>query len=401
MKGKLSIAAIGLLLLSGCAVTSALQEGEYILRRNTIVSSDASYNPSQLNSYLSQKPNTYTRKIGEAPVIYDASKVEETVKNFENHLRYTGYYSSSVSSEVSVKGRNVYVTYHVNPGRRYMISSITYDIPTYGTFADDFNRDRENVSIKPGQFLSEEALEKEAARSAEYFRTIGYYGFAKSYYAFEADTLFTPAGRVNLKYSIRDYALGDTPDAAREHRKYTLGKITISHPQNLKIRKDVLENLNMLRPGQLYDEREINTTYSRFASVNMLSGVNINLEPVEGDKLDCNIILRNSGLQGFKINLEGSVNSTGLFGISPQLNYYHKNVFHGGEMLSLGLKGNFQFRTQDDAYSTEFSITSGLRFPKALGLPNSLFKGLPDSRRLIMPNELNRCKNQDSKPSQQ
>jgi outer membrane protein assembly factor BamA len=107
----------------------------------------------------------------------------------------------------------------------------------------------------------------------------------------------------------------------------------------------------------------------------MLSGVNVNVTPVSEDQVDCNISLRNSGLQGFKTNLEASVNSSGLIGISPQLSYYHKNIFRGGEILNLGLKGNFQFRPSDKVSSTEVSLSTSVRFPKFIGLPNRLFKG--------------------------
>ena len=99
------------------------------------------------------------------------------------------------------------------------------------------------------------------------------------------------------------------------------------------------------------------------------------MNPVSDNVVDCDINLLNGGVQGFKANLEASVNSTGLFGISPQLNYFHKNFFHGGELLNLGLKGNFQFKTKDKIRSTEFSVSSSLRIPKLIGLPNSLFRG--------------------------
>ena len=387
-----------LALLTACSTTRSLQDGEYMLRETKIVTNDPSFNKSSLAEYINQKPNTYfaginplvwlysmggkgetwmgrfIHKLGEAPVIYDAFKVQESVSGMENHLRRTGYYGSQVESRVDVKGRKVYVTYYIDVGRRYKISSIDYEVPEYGTFKEDFLNDLPNTTIKKGQYLSENALDAEATRSAQYFRTVGYYGFTKSYYAFEADTLASD-GKAKLIMRIRDYALGDLPDAAQEHKKYTIGNITISRPEKLKIRKSVLENLNMLRPGQLYDEREINTTYSRFASVSMLSGVNINMTPMSNDKVDCDISLRNSRLQGFKTSLEGSVNSTGLFGISPQLTYYHKNIFHGGEVFTIGLKGNFQFKPGDSAYSTEVSFSSSLRFPKALGLPNHLFEG--------------------------
>ena len=381
-----------------CSTTRALQSDEFLLRGTGVKVDDTRFNASELSSYIVQKPNSYIlgvnpllsiynwagngdggiqrflRNIGTAPVVYDPAKVDESVSSIQNHLRYLGYYGSRIDSDIKVKGRKVYVQYYVTLGRRYQISAIDYDIPSYGTFARDFQADLPNSTLSSGQILSEQALEMESTRSAQFFRNQGYYGFTKSYYAFEADTL-SGDGMARLSYSIRDYALGDDPSSAQEHRKFTLGKVSISYPEELKIRSGVLEDLNLLRPGQAYSEKTANDTYTRLANVNMLTGVNINMEPVSEDQVDARISLRNSGLQGFKTNLEASVNSTGLIGISPQLSYYHKNLFRGGELLNLGLKGNFQFKPNDSASSTEVSVTTSLRFPKFIGLSNRRFKG--------------------------
>ena len=395
---RILITFAAVLAIFSCSTTRTLKDGEYLLRSNKIRVNDKTYNASDLSAYLLQKPNAWMlgtspslvvynwggegknafqrlfQKIGTAPVVYDASKVDETIDNITNHLRFTGYYGSVVESDVRVSGRKVYVTYYVALGKRYKISAIDYDIPSYGTFRKDWDEDSTNVSIKKGMYLSEEVIEKEADRSSAYFRTKGYYGFNKSYYLFEADTL-AGNGDAKLTMSIRDYALGDSPLSAREHKKYTIGNLTVTKPQRLRIRPGVIETLNILRPGELYNEKDINTTYTRFSNVNMLTGVSITTSEAPGDKVDCNIALRNSGLQGFKVNLEASVNSTALFGISPQLTYYHRNIFHGGEVLNLGVKGSFQFRPKSDAYSTEVSTTASIQFPKFIGLPTRLFKG--------------------------
>ena len=395
---KVIFLALCLLAAASCSVTRSLKDGEYLLRKNRVQVDDSSFNASELSSYISQKPNSFMlginpllsvynwggdgstrfrrflQNIGVKPVVYEPGQVDKSIHNIENHLQYIGYYGSQVESQVSVKGRKVYVTYYVALGKRYKISTIDYEIPQYGTFAEDFKDDLPNTGLAAGQYLSESALEKEAERSAQAFRNKGYYGFNKSFYAFEADTLASD-DKAKLKVFIRDYALGDSPSTATEHRKYTLGKVTIAHPERLGIRPSVLENLNTLRPGQLYDEREINTAYTRFASLGMLSGVNVNMVPASESEVDCNITLRNSRLQSVKADLEASVNSTGLFGISPQINYYHKNIFHGGERLNIGLKGNFQFKPKDDIRSTDLSLTTSIRFPQMVGFPNRLFKG--------------------------
>ncbi len=395
---KVTIIALCLLGMAACSTTRSLGEGEYLLRKNTIVADDPAFNVSSLGSYVGQKPNSYIlgvnpllsvynwsgdgstpfkrflRKIGAAPVVFDSLRVSQSVANLKNHLQYIGYYGSKVSSQVDVVKKKAHVTYKVNLGKRYTISEVEYDVPEYGTFREDFLKTLPESTVQTGQYLSESALEQEADRSSAFLRTLGYYGFTKSFYAFEADTLGHD-GTARLTYAIRDYALGDAPSSAREHKKFYLGEVTITHPERLQIRPSVLENLNILRPGQLYNEADVNTNYTRFSSVGMLTGVNINLDPVSEDRVDCTISLRNSGLQGFKTNLEASVNSTGLFGISPQLTYYHKNIFNGGEQLNLGLKGNFQFKPRTKAYSTDLSVSATLRFPQFLGLPNRIFTG--------------------------
>ena len=175
--------------------------------------------------------------------------------------------------------------------------------------------------------------------------------------------------------AIRNYPRHGSPDDAKPHRKFTIGNVSLSYPKEIPIRTYILEELNVLRPGMPYSERAVNATYSRLSNLSVFNSVNVTMNPVSDDVVDCDINLLNGGVQGFKANLEASVNSTGLFGVSPQLNYFHKNFFHGGELFNLGLKGNFQFKLREPVRSTEFSISSTLRIPKLIGLPNSLFRG--------------------------
>ena len=381
-----------------CSTTRILPEGQYRLAANRIKVEGKGIRSAELTSYLSQKPNSsifgyspavaiynwvdttdtgwnnFIRKFGAAPVVYDAEQVQVSMDNMNNHLEYMGFYGSDIRSEVQYKGKRAYVTYHIQPGKRYTIRSIDYELPDSEEFRQEFESDRKRMTIKEGQYLSEAALEAETVRSAQFFRNRGYYGFDKSFYFFEADTL-SGDGTAALTMSIRDYPRNGSPDEAVPHRKFKIGQVRIAPPQTVPIRTSVLEELNILRPGMPYSERAVDATYSRLSNLNVLNSTNITMNPVSDDVVDCDIVLQNGGVQGFKANLEASVNSTGLFGISPQINYFHKNLFHGGELLNLGLKGNFQFKVKDPVRSTEFSITSSLRIPRLIGLPNSIFRG--------------------------
>ena len=363
-------------LAAGCA-TTRLAEGQYRLAGNKIKVEGRQVSSSELSSYLSQKPAASLlgiRKPGTQPVIHDQNQVQASSDNIVNHLQYIGYYGSKVTSEVEYKKNKAYVTYHVFPGKQYTIRSIDFELPDDEEFRAEFESDRSRFTIKEGQFLSESSLETEVDRSAEFFRNRGYYGFDKTYYFCEADTL-SHDGTAALKMAIREYPRHGSPEDARPHRKFTLGNVSISYPKEIPIRTYILEELNVLRPGMPYSERAVNAAYSRLSNLSVFNSVNVTMNPVSDDVVDCDINLSNGSVQGFKTNLEASVNSTGLFGISPQINYFHRNFFHGGELLNLGLKGNFQFKLKEPVRSTEFSISSALRIPKLIGLPNSLFRG--------------------------
>mgnify|MGYP004563820193 FL=1 len=384
-----------------CSTTRVLGDGQFRLADNkVVVDNDRKFNTKEIESYIKQKPNSYIifgwnpflniynwsgknadkginkflRKIGTAPVVYQPSQVEASVENINRHLEYLGYYGSDVRSEVRVNGKRVTVTYSVTLGRRYRIGNVSFAVPD-GEFKEDFYADSAAVSIRPGDFLSEDALEKETERAASMFRRKGYFGFTKNYFSFEADTL-ARRDTADLLMTVKEYTRNQTAEYARPHRKYFFGDVSISYDNDLKFNDRVLKNICTIRPGAMYDEREVNTTYSRLSALRLFSGVNVALNPRDSGIVDCDISLTKSRMQGFKVNLEGSTNSTGLIGISPQVSYYHKNIFHGGQWLNLGFLGNFQFKYDDRSVkSNEFGVSAGLSFPEFLGLPNSIFHG--------------------------
>ena len=390
---------LGLTVLS-CSTTRVLQEDEYRLSKNKVrIMNDKEFSPNSLTPYLKQKPNPaivagwnpflsiynwsngngkawdkFVQKVGQAPVIYDADLVESSVDNILNHLEYQGYYGSEVESVIKVKGKKVKVAYDVTLGKRYPISSIEYVLPKRGEFAQAFLQDTSKMSVKVGDYLSEAALEAESERSSAEMRNKGFFDFNKNNYFFEADTLTDPS-KTALTLTINEYTRNETARNAMPIRKYYIDIVDISYPENLNIRQKVLSDLTTIVPGQIYSEEAVNNTYSRLSALKIFSTVNIGMTPKDTNLVDCLITLNQSKLQGIKANLEASSNSSGLFGISPQISYYHKNIFRGGETLNLSFMGNFQFKFKDAVRSNEFGVAGGLSFPKFFPLPYDLFDG--------------------------
>ena len=389
----LSIAAAAFLGLS-CSMTRSLQEGEYRLAKNKVeITNNREFNPNILSPYLKQKHmgwspfqhvynwtngkgkfwDKFVQKIGIAPVVYNPDMVDSSIENMTNHLDYLGYYGSDVTSEVKVKRRNVSVTYKVSLGKQIPIRDIEIVLPDNNEFTMDFMADTASMSITPGDILSEASLEKETVRSSTAMRNKGYYTFNKNYYFFEADTLTVP-GEALLKLTINEYTRNEKPSEAKPIRKFYFDSVSIDYPQSLKIRQKVLTGLNTIIPGNRYEESAVSNTYTRLSALRTFNGVNIGMTQSDTNKVNATISLTQSKMQGFKVNLETSINSSGLFGISPQLSYYHKNIFKGGEWLNLSFMGNFQFKFNDNVRSNEFGVSGGLSFPKFFPLPYSLFK---------------------------
>ena len=388
----ISIAILATTALS-CSTTRALQDGEFRLAKNKVeITNSKEFNPNVLTPYLKQKHRGWTpmqyvynwtngkntlwdrlvQKIGVAPVIYNPDMVDSSIENMTNHLAYLGYYSSDIESVIKVKRRNVSVTYKVHLGKQYPIKDIEIVLPGGGEFAKDFIADSASMSIAPGSPLSEASLEKESVRSSQSMRNKGYYTFSKNHFFFEADTLSIPDTAL-LKLTVNEYTRNESPSDAKPIRKFYFDSVSLNYPQSLKIRTKVLKGLNTIIPGELYRESTVSNTYTRLSSLRTFSGVNIGMEQTDTNKVNSTISLTQSKMQGFKVNLETSINSSGLFGISPQLSYYHKNIFRGGEWLNLSFMGNFQFKFNENVRSDEFGVSAGLSFPKFVPVPYSLF----------------------------
>ena len=391
---------MAVLAISSCSASRILREGEYRLDSNKIkVDKPKEFNASQLNPYLKQQPSAssifgwnplinlynwsngkgkgwdrFVQKVGVPPVIYDPDLVDSSIDNLKNHLAYLGYYGSEVTSDIRVKKERVVVTYNVTLGKRYPIKHIDYVLPKKGPFAEAFLKDTLNMLVRPGDYLSESSLDAETVRSSAVLRNEGFYSFNKNYYFFEADTLSVPDSAI-LQLKINEFTRNETARDAKPIRKFYIDNVTISYPKSLKFRDKILKDLTTIYPGQVYSADEINKTYTRLSALKVFSSVNIGMTQVDTNLVDCSISMAQSKLQGFKVNLESSINSTGLFGISPQLSYYHKNIFRGGEWLNLSFMGNFQFKFNNSVRSNEFGVSAGLSFPRFFPLPYKLFTG--------------------------
>lgn len=368
-----------------CSTTKVLREGEYRLMENhVLLEGESDLSSGTVHSWIVQQPSTSVRgwnplvsiynwngdiwkKVGEPPVVLSEAAVESSCTSIVRRLQTLGYYGSTVSSRIVTKGKKATVEYTVYPGKRYVIDELNFVLPEESEdFVNDFYADTANIAFKVGDYLRQADLAAEASRSANALRRMGYYAINRNSYSFIADTLGRD-GHVTLDYVVSE---GDMP-----LDRVTVGEVGISYPKDLKLSRKVLEGMNLVKPGQQYDERLVEYTYNRFSSLKMFSSVAVEMTQNSAESVDCEITLTPSSLQGFKANLEASTNSSGLIGISPQINFFHKNIFGGGEWLNVGFSGNFQFMLGSETRANEFGASMSLSLPRFLGLGYDRFKG--------------------------
>lgn len=426
---KLISYLVAAIIAASCSTTKVIPEGESRLKANRIiVENSKEYPASDLQSYLKQKPNTsyifgwnpflniynwkngknrgwdkFVTKVGQAPVIFDSTLVKSSKTNINNHLVYDGYYNSVIKDSVVTKNKKSTVYYKVKLGKQYEIDSISYSIADE-TISDLFFQDTSESQLRVGDILSENRLENESQRVETLLRNNGYYGFTKNYFFFEADTLHGN-GKASLNVKISDYTRNELAKDAKPHEQFVFGDVYInpSRPQmrisdslgrqtgrftldtcyykgayityykRPMLRRSVLSRINKIKTGELYSQEAVSNTYRRFSNIGVFNSVNVQLEEKDSSKVQTDINLTATALQGYKVNLEASTNSSGLFGISPTVSYYHKNIFRGGELFALSFMGDFQFKMNSNVRSTEFGVSSSLGIPNFLLLPDRFF----------------------------
>lgn len=402
---KLLVISAALIALSSCSSTRVLTEGQTRLAENRVIvygdKDDPATSKNTISRYLYQpvgftmfggwnplinlynttggngtRWDRFVERAGTAPTVFDEAKVAKSEENISNHLLYNGYYNNRVTSEVSTEDRKTTVTYKVETGGRKVIDKIDFCLPSEGTFAEDFIALRSEFPIEKGSLLSEASLEAAAEEVSQALRNKGYYGFSKHYFTFEADTL-SRRDSADLKVTVGSYMRSESARDSVTHAVYRFADVSVSWPEDLNVRRSFMEDINLITPGEPYNETVVGSTYNRYTSLGLFSRVSVNLYPDPSTRtVDTKIELSPSKLQGFKVNLEGSTNSTGLLGISPQLSYFHKNIFHGGERLSIGFIGNYQFKFNDPSISsTENGVNASIEFPRFVFVPMERFKG--------------------------
>lgn len=395
------LAALMLILSSSCRTTKFVDDGEYLLVKNTVSCDNKSIKEDDLKITLSQKSNKkilgffplnlyvynfmktgkerkwknkLANSIGEEPVIYDHDATQKSIENIKTYMASQSYYRATVKvSEHFNTHKKAKASYTVTSGPSYKISSIKYDIGS-SKIRELLYLDTINSLVGIGKSFNTDTLKAERERITRYFKLNGFYYFSVNNVHFFADTLNGDC-KVDLTISIQN-SDNDGDDAFQSQQ---IRNVNIFTNYDLNSKNDsVSENTNMFvkegikftyedkithntsvfmqscffKPGDRYSISNVEDTYSHLSSLKQFKLINIKLAPPSLDEilltsqskryLDVNIYLAPMKRQSFSVELEGS-NTSGNIGMAGVLTYRNRNIFRGAQIFSA--KANISFQT--------------------------------------------------------
>lgn len=333
-------------------------------------------------------------KFVEDPVLISDVRPDLRTHMLDEILDNNGYFSGTASFEI-VPGkknkRKASVIYNIKTGPAYTFKTVEFppDTTVIGSLIDSIAS--KNPYLRPGQRYSTDSLSAARVKIANSLRNKGYYFFRPEYIEYLADTISDP-GHVNLRLALSS----NIPHALIE--PYRTGKVTIvvnrnrgpGRPDTLhmermtlvrmmpqRLRPASIEEAVRFRPGKIFRVSDMDRTQTYLARMGIFNAINIEATPdttgfsqhrhVLDVTVDCTL---DQPLEA-SVEVDVTSKSNSYLGPGIQLGVTNKNIFGGGEQLSVKLNGAYEWQTGGDNSggifnSYEAGLTAALAFPRLL-----------------------------------
>lgn len=410
--------------LASCSATKFVPDGSYLLDEVKIHTDNKEIKPSDMRLYVRQNSNSkwfstiktqlyvynwsgrdstkwfnrFLRKIGDAPVIYNESDAIRSQEEIAKAVQNLGYMGASVKRTTKTKKKKLKLFYEITSGKPYIVRTLKYDISDK-KIAEYLRNDSTQSMLREGMLFDVNVLDAERQRITDYLLCNGYYKFNKDYITYTADTARN-THQVDLTLHLLPYKtyVGDTP---KEHFQYKINKINfitdydvlqssalssieindslhyngfpIYYKDKLYLRPKVLVDNLRFASGDLYDERNVQKTYTYFGRLSALKYTNIRFfETQNGDstQLNCYVMLTKSKHKSISFELEGT-NSAGDLGAAASVSFQHRNLFRGSETFMVKFRGAYEaISGLQPGYKnhnyTEYGVETSINFPNFL-----------------------------------
>jgi len=394
-----------------CSSTRRLQENQFLLVDNRVKIENPAKDVSSGNllGLVQQKPNNkfiglfplklwwngIFKKSGEKPVVLDLSQVDESKDQMRRYLNNIGYYSSEVNHSIKYKKKKAKrVTYEVKLATPYRIRQINY------TIKDDsiiklIDEHFGNSLIKSTLILNSKTLDMERTRLTSILNNNGYFGFTKDFIYYEVDSaLNSKQADVTLIIKNMSIPTGDPnlPNIEENHKIYYINDVFIQpnyrsfqsdtitydtivrtlerrgdpilniynivYRPPLKIKPKVIMRSMFVENYNKFNATDARQSYKKLNELTIFKYVNINFSEVKKQDnpnddnknyLDCVVQVTRNPVHSYSIEAQGT-NSGGDLGLGASLVYQNKNLFRGGEVFYLRVKGAMEAQNGGATY---------------------------------------------------
>lgn len=341
-------------------------------------------------------------KLVEEPVLVSDVRPDVRTHMIEQILDNNGYFRGTASYSL-MQGRNkkkAKIRYNVLPGTSYPIDTVYLlpDTTRLGFLVDSLALKDPYLSMNKPVF-STDSLSTARTRITNSLRNIGYYFFRPEYIEYLADSIAVP-GHIQLKMSlasniipiaVKSYKTGKVTIYASRNQgggvpdTIELRRATLIQMQPSKLRKGSIEECISFRPGRTFSVRHMDRTQTNLARLGIFNAIDIDpvLDTLDiaAQKLDVNIYCTFDTPLETSLEVNASSKSNSYIGPGLTLGVTSKNVFGGGEQLSVKLTGAYEWQTGTQHGSVfnsyEAGITGVLAFPRLLApkfIPRSRFQ---------------------------
>lgn len=328
------------------------------------------------------------------PVLISDVKPKIRVKMIKSILDNNGYFDSRVDYSLNTDKKNAKkasITYTANVGNPYPIDSIIYlgrDDNPLCHFIDSLAR--KSDYLKRGERFCTDSLATLRTNIANRLRNRGYYYFRPEFLEFEADSTITP-GKIALRLALVKnmprqatipFKTGNVEVVVLRQRARITGlPDTISAPncqvvvmRPARLRKNLIPGCVTFRKGRLFSVRTMDRTQNRLARLGIFSGIEMNVIPRDStfsdSTLDVAITCRFDRPMEASVEVNATSKSNSYLGPGLNFGLTHRNLFGGGEQLSVNLGATYEWQTGRQRSSVfnsyEFSLNSTLSFPRLL-----------------------------------
>lgn len=316
----------------------------------------------QFDKYIESKRNfnSWLKRTGEAPVIYNKDKTEKTASNLNKYYARRGWFNNEVDFEVNKDSNKIAkVAYKIVKHKPYLIDSITPFIssPAIDSLYNDFSK---GSYLQKGDQFDEDNYERERERINTYLRNSGFYHFGQDYIRMVIDTIGTN-NKVNTELIIADRSIrAEDSVIIRPFKIYKIKAINIFTDDNfdnrfkaisdtttfkdytlysknkLKFRPKALTDAVFMNKGDIYSDLARSRTSRYLNDLQMFRYPSIDyVENEEDSTLTANIYLEPR--KKYTLNFDPEINQSNIqtIGFSFNTGLKIRNIFRGAETLEL------------------------------------------------------------------